>query len=244
MKKAEILTANNVAIQYEMASLIQRILAFILDGVILSVYYLIILLLIASVSYSGSSLANIFTYLLFFPVFFFYNLFCEINFNGQTIGKAALGIRVIKLTGETPTLNDYFIRWTYRVIDIWLCAGALAAIFVSSSDKGQRLGDISANTTLIRLNPESKYSIKDILKIGRNSDYTPTYLNVTLMSDEDMLLIKNTLDTIKKKPNSENKKVALELVKNSAEFLQIEEIPKNKTQFLSTLLKDYIMLTR
>jgi len=244
MKKAEILTANNVAIQYEMASLIQRILAFILDGVILSVYYLIILLLIASVSYSGSSLANIFAYLLFFPVFFFYNLFCEINFNGQTIGKAALGIRVIKLTGETPTLNDYFIRWTYRVIDIWLCAGALAAIFVSSSDKGQRLGDISANTTLIRLNPESKYSIKDILKIGRNLDYTPTYLNVTLMSDEDMLLIKNTLDTIKKKPNSENKKVALELVKKSAEFLQIEEIPKNKTQFLSTLLKDYIMLTR
>ncbi len=244
MKKAEILTANNVAIQYEMASLIQRILAFILDGVILSVYYLIILLLIASVSYSGSSLANIFTYLLFFPVFFFYNLFCEINFNGQTIGKAALGIRVIKLTGETPTLNDYFIRWTYRVIDIWLCAGALAAIFVSSSDKGQRLGDISANTTLIRLNPESKYSIKDILKIGRNSDYTPTYLNVTLMSDEDMLLIKNTLDTIKKKPNSENKKVALELVKKSAEFLQIEEIPKNRTKFLSTLLKDYIMLTR
>lgn len=244
MKKAEILTANNVAIQYEMASLVQRILAFLLDGVILSMYYFILLLLLTGVSYNDSSLASIFTYLLFFPVFFFYNLFSEINFNGQTIGKAALGIRVIKLTGETPTLNDYFIRWTYRVIDIWLCAGALAAIFISSSDKGQRLGDISANTTLIRLNPESSYSIQDILKIGSNSNYTPTYLNVTLLSDEDMLLIKNTLDTIKKNPNSENKKVALELVKKSAELLQIEELPKNKTKFLATLLKDYIVLTR
>lgn len=244
MKKAEILTANNVAIQYEMASLIQRILAFVLDGLVLTVYYFIVLLLISGVSFYDSSLSNVFTYLLFFPVFFFYNLFCEINFNGQTIGKAALGIRVIKLTGETPMLNDYFIRWTYRVIDIWLCAGALAAIFISSSDKGQRLGDISANTTLIRLNPESKYSIKDILKIGSNKSYEPTYHQVVRMNDEDMLLIKNTLDTIKKKPNPENKKVALELVKKSAELLQIEEIPKNKTQFLTTLLKDYIVLTR
>lgn len=244
MKKAEILTANNVAIQYEMASLIQRILAFIIDGIVLLAYYFLLLLLISSVKFYDSSLGNVFIYVLFLPIFFFYNLIAEVNFNGQTIGKAAMGIRVIKLTGETPLLNDYFIRWTYRVIDIWLCAGALAAVFVSSSDKSQRLGDISANTSLIRLNPESKYSIKDILKIGSNKSYEPTYHQVVRMTDDDMLLIKNTLDTIKKKPNPENKKVALELVKKSAELLQIEEIPKNKTKFLSTLLKDYIVLTR
>ncbi|MEN8839397.1 MAG: RDD family protein, partial [Flavobacteriales bacterium] len=146
MKKAEILTANNVAIQYEMASLIQRILAFIIDGIVLLAYYFLLLLLISSVKFYDSSLGNVFIYVLFLPIFFFYNLIAEVNFNGQTIGKAAMGIRVIKLTGETPLLNDYFIRWTYRVIDIWLCAGALAAVFVSSSDKSQRLGDISANT--------------------------------------------------------------------------------------------------
>lgn len=244
MKKAEILTANNVAIQYELASLIQRILAFIIDGAVLSLYYLIILFLLASTFYGSNDFSQIFTYILFLPVFFFYNLFCEINFKGQTLGKAALKIKVIKLTGETPSLNDYFIRWTYRVIDIWLCAGALAAIFISSSNKGQRLGDVSANTTIIRLNPESKYNLKDILKIGGFKEYTPTYFGVTMLSDEDMLLIKNTLDTVKRKPNAENKKVALELANKSAELLNLEEIPHNKTQFLTTLLKDYIVLTR
>jgi len=42
MKKAEILTSNNVAIQYEMASLFQRIVAFLLDGLILGVYFAIV----------------------------------------------------------------------------------------------------------------------------------------------------------------------------------------------------------
>ncbi len=244
MKKAEILTANNVAIQYEMASLMQRILAFILDGFILAVYYLIIWFLIIGVAFNSIGSAEILIYILYYPVFFFYNLFCEINFNGQTIGKRIMNIKVIKVTGEVPTINDYFIRWTYRIIDIWICAGALAAVFISSSDKGQRLGDISANTTLIKLNPDTKYSIRDILNIGKHKDYEPTYNQVTQLTDEDMLLIKNTIDRVRKQPNKANKLFALELVSKTATILGIDEVPKNKTKFLKTLLKDYIVLTR
>ena len=244
MKKAEILTSNNVAIQYEMASLMQRILAFIIDGAILFFYFQIVSLIISSFYFTNYDIANMLVYLLVYPVFFFYSLFCEVNFEGQTIGKRIMNIKVIKVTGDVPTINDYFIRWTYRIIDIWISAGALAAVFISSSDKGQRLGDISANTTLIKLNPDTKYTIKDILNIGKNKEYEPTYHQVTHLTDEDMLLIKNTLDRVRKKPNNANKKLALELVEKSAEILNIEEIPKNKTNFLKTLLKDYIVLTR
>lgn len=244
MKKAEILTANNVAIQYEMASLMQRILAFLIDGVVLTIYYVIVIFLIIGVAFNSYSSAEILIYILYYPVFFFYNLFCEINFGGQTIGKKLMNIKVIKVTGEVPTINDFFIRWTYRIIDIWICAGALAAVFISSSDKSQRLGDLSANTTLIKLNPDTKYTIRDILKIGKNKDYIPTYNQVTQLTDEDMLLIKNTIDNIRKQPNTANKTFALELINKTAIILGIDEVPKNKTKFLKTLLKDYIVLTR
>lgn len=244
MKKAEILTSNNVAIQYELASLAQRILAFLLDGVILSVYYFICLLFIGAISINSTLVAEVMVYILFLPVYFFYNLFCEIYLDGQSLGKKIMNIKVMKITGENPTINDYFIRWTYRVIDIWVSAGAIAAIFVSSSDKGQRLGDISANTTLIKLNPDTKYSIKDILRIGKNKDYVPVYHQVTKLTDDDMLLIKNTIDRVKRYPNEANKNFARDLIQKSADVLEIQEIPKNKMKFLKTLLKDYIVLTR
>lgn len=244
MKKAEILTSNNVAIQYELASLAQRILAFVLDFIFLVIYYWICSLLIIGAIFSSPFLAEVFIYILIYPVWFFYSLLCEIYLDGQSLGKKIMNIKVMKITGENPTINDYFIRWTYRVIDIWVSAGAIAAIFVSSSDKGQRLGDISANTTIIKLNPDTKYSIKDILRIGKNKDYIPVYHQVTKLTDEDMLLIKNTIDRVKRHPNQANKDFARELINKSANVLEIQEIPKNKMKFLKTLLKDYIVLTR
>ncbi len=244
MKKIEILTSNNVSIQYELATVAQRILAFLLDIAILAVYYLVCSLIIAIIAMNSSFLGEILIWIMILPVYFFYNLFCEVYFDGQTLGKKALNIKVIKVDGGNPTINDYFIRWTYRVVDIFLSAGALAAIFISASDKSQRLGDLSANTTLIKLNPDSKYGIKDILNIANHGDYEPTYTQVSQLTDEDMLLIKNTIDRVTKHPNDANKQLAKDLIAKTADVLGIDVIPKNKMKFLKTLLKDYIVLTR
>lgn len=244
MKKIEILTSNNVSIQYELATVAQRILAFLLDIAVLAVYYLLCSLIIAIIATNSYFLSEILIWILILPVYFFYNLFCEVYFDGQTLGKKALNIKVIKVDGSNPTINDYFIRWTYRVVDIFLSAGAFAAIFISASDKSQRLGDLSANTTLIKLNPDEKYSINDILKISNHKNYEPSYTQVTRLTDDDMLLIKNTIDRVSKHPNDANKKFAKDLINKTADVLGIDVIPKNKMKFLKTILKDYIVLTR
>lgn len=245
MKQIDITTSNNVTIQYELASVMQRFLALLIDTVIVIVYYLVISLIIGLIFFSTNyETIQVVSYILTIPVLFFYNLVSEIFFNGQTIGKKAMQIKVIKITGENANIGDYFIRWTYRLVDIIMSFGAIAAIFVSSSEKSQRLGDLAANTSVIKLNPNNKYSIRDILKIAKNKDYTPVYNQVTLLSDSDMLLIKNALDRVKKFPNEENKKVILKLVEKTSETLNINDIPKNKINYLKTLLKDYIILTR
>lgn len=256
MKQVDILTSNNVTIQYELASVGQRFIALLLDLIIITIYSFIISLIITSILTStirggdwqdlerSAENIQIVQYTLLLPVIMFYNLVSEIFFNGQTIGKKVMMIRVVKVSGEPPSLGDYFIRWTYRLVDIILSAGAIAAIFVSSSEKSQRLGDMAANTTIIRLNPSTKYSVRDILKISKTSNYDPIYTQVTQLSDEDMLLIKNAIDRVKKFPNEANKKFVLALVQKVAEKLNISEVPQNKIKFLRTLLKDYIVLTR
>ena len=135
MKKIEILTSNNVSIQYELATVAQRILAFLLDVSILIGYYLVCTLIIFIIAVNSYFLSEILIWILILPVYFCYNLFCEIYMDGQTFGKKALKIKVIKVDGSNPTINDYFIRWTYRVVDIFLSAGAFAAVFISASDK-------------------------------------------------------------------------------------------------------------
>lgn len=251
MKHVDILTSNNVTIQYELASVGQRFVALLLDMLIVFLYAVIINWIITALfwraftSYDDSfQMIEIVIYLLYMPVIMFYNLISEIFFNGQTIGKRVMQIKVVKVSGEPPSIGDYFIRWSYRLIDIIISAGSVAAIFVSSSEKSQRLGDMAANTTVIRLNPNTKYSIRDILKISKTSNYEPVYSQVTQLSDEDMLLIKNAIDRVKKYPNEANKKFILKLVKTVADKLVIDEIPQNKIKFLRTLLKDYIVLTR
>src|ERR1700760_3282022 len=52
----------------------------------------------------------------------FYHLLSEITLNGQSVGKKAMGIRVIAADGGHPTISQYLIRWSFRLVDfpIWV----------------------------------------------------------------------------------------------------------------------------
>ncbi|MEZ7929891.1 MAG: RDD family protein [Flavobacteriales bacterium] len=97
MKKIEILTSNNVSIQYELATLAQRILAFLLDSIVLVVSYFICALIIAITTLNSNFLSELSIWILIIPVYLFYNIFYEVYFDGQTIGKKALNIKVKKV---------------------------------------------------------------------------------------------------------------------------------------------------
>jgi len=250
MKTTEIVTAHNVVIQYELATIFNRAVALLLDSVIL-VFYIILCGIFFTMASASFGMGNMFEsveliyliYMLFMLPAFFYSFWCETFLGGQTIGKMALGIRVVKLSGDNPSMGDLFLRWTFRLIEI-MPLGSIAALVASSTDKTQRLGDVVANTCIIKIKPSTQYSIKDILTIKSKKDYEPQYPQVVQLSDDDMLLIKNSIDRLRRYPNSQHKNLILELTKLAAEKLNISDIPKNKVSFLRTLLQDYIVLTR
>ncbi len=248
MKKVEILTASTIPIQYETASLMNRGVALFLDTLVKLVYILVITLLfgfMASSSLFGDEFTSIvFQFILVLLPWMFYSLVMEYLMKGQTIGKLIMGIRVVSKTGENASFNDYVMRWTFRLVDVWLSFGGLGAILISTSENGQRLGDILSQTFVIKSKSSQLYTINDILKIKTKDSYEPKHLGVVKFTDDDMIILKNAISRYRKYPNQAHKEAIISLTDKLVEELKLPEVPQKKIAFLKEILQDYIVLTR
>jgi uncharacterized RDD family membrane protein YckC len=240
MKQIEITTPQNVTIDYELATVGERILATVLDVMIVYVCSLIVCGIIALIF--NINLGAFYMYVTL-PGLFFYHLLFETLNHGQTLGKSTLKIRVVKINGERPGFFDFMMRTSFRIIDIVLTSGMLAMLAISSSSRGQRLGDFFADTTVVKLLNINRFSLERILKMEKLKEHTPTYPNVVKFKEEEMLLVKETLDRYKKYPNDSHEDAFKKLVKKIEEQLGVTA-PKDKKLFLATLIKDYVSLTR
>lgn len=242
MRTVEITTTQKVTIEYELATLRDRILAFFLDSVI--IWSTILLLSVVFNPSIPDHLMNYFRYLVLLPIFLFYTLLSEILGNGQSWGKKAIGIKVIHLSGRQPTISDYVNRWVFRMVDIYFSLGIIALVLISSSEKSQRLGGILSNTAVVKLTPSRNYALQSLLSISSLENYTPVYPDVKHFSEQQLLYMKTAIERSKKYENEAHKQ-AVELLSNQAAVqLNLNSIPENKIEFLQTLIKDYIVLTR
>ncbi len=252
MKTISIRTSQNVTIEYELPSTFQRIIAWVIDFVILILANSILTFFFFSViSIIGWSeqIQTFLTFLILVPLWFFYSLFCEIIFNGQSIGKRAMGIRVTKLNGDIPSLSDYFMRWAFRMVDIMFSGGSLATLLITGTEKGQRLGDILAGTTVIKVKSTQHVNMKELLNIRSFKNYEPTYQKVTTFSEDEMLSIKTILNRASRFPKQKETYKLLQrtaiLVAKKLDVSQEKFVSQKQTkQFLHTVLQDYIVLTR
>jgi uncharacterized RDD family membrane protein YckC len=244
MKNIEIITAQNVVLQYELAGLQDRVLAFLLDMVCL-VFFLSILSAFGFAILSGSETATAVFSIFLSCIFIFYSLAFEILNKGQSIGKMALRIQVIKVAGGQATFSDYAARWVFRLIDIYFSMGAIASILIVSSAKGQRIGDVVANTAVVKLAPKMNLDLQGLLAIHQTNVYKPQYQQARKLHEEDALLIKTALDRYRKFHNDAHAEAIDLLAQRIQAVLDIERIPAgDHTRFLQTILQDYVVLTR
>lgn len=240
-------TSQNVTIEYELAGIWERILAFFIDTVILYVYLILVFVLFAfgdSEKLLSNDIALFFYLIVTLPVWLGYHLFCETIFSGQSIGKMALKIKVVKNDGQQMDMSDYSMRWMFRIIDIMLSFGIIGVVAIMSSWRNQRIGDMVGDTSVIKLDPNNKIYIKDILAIKKKMGHDITYEGVIKFTEDDMLLLKNALERAKINPNDHYRKLLAELARKICDQLDIKDVPKQRTKFLKTVLNDYIVLTR
>jgi len=231
--KIQIETTQNVPIEYEIGSVGDRILAYLIDLLISGGYVLLMWLLLSQSSLLDETLNIV---LLSIP-FLLYELVCEILLDGQTIGKKVRKLRVISLTGRQATLSAYLLRWLLRPIDIWLGQGGIALLTVILNGKGQRLGDLLANTCVISTVEEGTSTKEFFPKV--EEEYSPSYPEVSALSDEDIALVKEAVYVYKQ--NRLGKPIQ-DLSTNLQTFLNIET-EETPLYFLRAVIKDHHHLT-
>jgi len=235
-------TTQNVTIEYEAASLGTRIVAAILDNLLLIAWVGVIMGLTFWIL--GDSLANspVVIWLLGLVVgvpYVFYNLACEVLLNGQSLGKKAMNLRVVRLDGTAPRLGDYFLRWLLRIVDTSLPGlGPLVGIIViAAGGKGQRLGDMAAGTTVISLKPRSG-SLQQLATPLMPEGYQPVFPQAADLTDHDAALLRQLLNRSLQHDNY----VLLNETANKIKNLLHVESNLSDEVFLRTVLRDHTYL--
>jgi uncharacterized RDD family membrane protein YckC len=74
----------------------------------------------------------------------------ETLWRGRTLGKAALGLRVVTREGAPVRFRHAAIRGLLGLVDFFLLGGFLAVVFILFTRDNQRLGDMVAGTLVLR----------------------------------------------------------------------------------------------
>jgi len=236
MDNFQIETAQNISIDQNVAGIGDRILAFIIDTVIIIAYMVLSGLTMAGLDVDRGSTWMYYLVLGLPP--FLYHLLWEVFWNGQSPGKASMQIRVVKKDGTRPEFSNYLVRWLLRIIDISLTSGGVAVVAILFNGKGQRLGDIAASTTVIT--ERSKIGIHNTLGVDLPENYQPKYAQVTVLNDKDVQEIKNIYEQARREGEHH---IILSLSQKVAQLMdvQFEEKPVN---FLQQVINDYNFYTR
>lgn len=233
MTKIKITTTQNIEIEYELATIFDRILAWLIDIAIIGVYGLIAFLV--SIIIAGDISRGLVSVLMLPGLF--YHLAMEVFFKGKSVGKMALGISVVRLDGSPPNVGNYLTRWIFRVIETnpIIFYGSIAVATVAFSKKGQRLGDMISGTTVIR--PSAKVGLQDTILAKANEGYEAMFPQVKKLDDIDMGTIKDVLRLSRSAADLALINACANRICNVLEVKPAQGM--NAEQFLRIILRDY-----
>ncbi len=123
-----------------------RAVALFIDGLILLPFF-VVAAMFGTISQYGFELQGL-GYYSGILLSFVYFIFLEGKF-GVTVGKMAVGLKVIRSDGSPCDLHAAAIRTICRLVDGIFCY-LVGAIFIWTSANKQRLGDLIADTVVIK----------------------------------------------------------------------------------------------
>jgi uncharacterized RDD family membrane protein YckC len=144
-------TPEGVVFSQTLAGPVTRFLAWLVDFGCVLVLLLMLQMIILLMGAFSPAVASALTAILYFVVPVFYAMTLEWLWRGQTIGKRVLRLRVVDASGLRLQFSQVAIRNLLRVLDMlpgMYLVGGLAALL---SRQAQRLGDLAANTVVIRI---------------------------------------------------------------------------------------------
>jgi uncharacterized RDD family membrane protein YckC len=156
LEKLTIETPEQIALEYSLAGIGSRFLAFLYDSLIQLIFALVVVLIFSFVApdlgaywpTAWNWVAAIYIFV-GFALYWGYFAAFEALWNGQTIGKRKAGIRVIKDSGRPITAFEAIARNFLRVIDGFPGMYGVAVIAIFVDRQSRRLGDMVAGTVVV-----------------------------------------------------------------------------------------------
>jgi len=242
-------TTQNVTLEYQVASIGDRIVATLIDTLVLLAYGAVWVGLFVWVgagsdqakhtAWNWNDASNIVAAFIIFLIlspFVFYNLLCEVFFNGQTVGKKARHLRVVRLDGTAPRVGNYLLRWLLRPVDMFFY-GAVAMITIAANGRGQRLGDLAAGTSVINLRAQAA-PLPAAATLAVPVGYQPVFPQAAALADHDAALLHRLLA---RTLTPENYGVLHEAATKTKALLHIQTDLDDEA-FLRTVLRDHAHL--
>jgi uncharacterized RDD family membrane protein YckC len=191
-----IVTPEAVVLDFERAGVASRAIAFLLDVLALAVVVGVLLLLVfqlagGELDGTAGALIAILT-----SVGVVIAWFCglETLWHGRTLGKAAMGLRVVGTDGTSVRFQQAFLRAAVLIVDIFLIPiGFVAVVSALLSPRDQRLGDMAAGTLVIRERSAGANVAPAWFRPPYGWDRYAASLDVTAIGDDEYTVVRNFL---------------------------------------------------
>jgi uncharacterized RDD family membrane protein YckC len=253
MSKLQFETPENVRVNFSLAGLGTRYVAWFVDQILVMVAIFAILMVMAcaGTSFHGveklfkdldgedSSEATMYVFGLAMLIWglggFFYFGLCELMLRGQTPGKRLVSIRVAKADGFSLDGAGILTRNVFRVLDhiplLW--------IVPLLSARSQRIGDLVAGTVVISDAKAELSSIRVELaeRSALESEFRFDAAGLSKLTENDLQAVEKLLERWNSIPQQQRHKIARTVISSLMEKLNVERPdPASQVRFLEDLL--------
>ncbi|GAA2055816.1 hypothetical protein GCM10009839_75880 [Catenulispora yoronensis] len=148
---SDLVIGEGVALDLRLAKLPSRALARLLDLLVQFGLAAVLAMVLGLVAATGDeAVAAGFAIVMTVVVLVGYPAFMETVNRGRTLGKMALGLRVVRADGGPVKFRHALVRALTGIFDIYATAGVLAVVTSFCSKQGRRTGDVLAGTVVVR----------------------------------------------------------------------------------------------
>lgn len=144
----EIETPEGISLRLRAAGALPRAQAWMVDALLRLLVLFVAMIPLSLFGNGGSGLVM----LLMFALLWAYSVACEVWLDGQTLGKRALGLRVVNADGTPVTWLPSVVRNLLRVVDALPGVYGVGLASTLIDPHARRLGDIVAGTMVVHTN--------------------------------------------------------------------------------------------
>ena len=175
-------TPEGVVFRYELATPVSRALAWSVDAAAIAVMSGFTSKLSQVIRLVNADFASALAVILYFVLSVAYGIVLEWRWRGQTLGKRVMRLRVVDAQGLRLQLPQIALRNFLRFVDALPLAYLVGGIAALASRKGQRLGDLAANTVVARERTWEEPDLDRVAPAKYNSPLAYPYLAARLRS--------------------------------------------------------------